>query len=72
MSIGQTFPDAVVLLDGWIRLITEDARSWAFMNTDLSEQCDKNNIPYTMQAEDNVPSLMEEDGLVVRRKYRYG
>ena len=66
MSIGQTFPDAVVLHDGWIRLVTIDARCWAYMETSLSEHCDNNDIPYFIQATDKVPYQMKEDGLVVR------
>ena len=32
MSIGQTFPDVVVLPSGILRLITRDSMSWVHMH----------------------------------------
>ena len=66
MSIGQTFPDVIVLNDGVVRLVTSDAGSWAYMETNLSKHCDKNDIPYFIQVTDETPYQMKEDGLVVR------
>ena len=41
----QNFPDAIVLPGGMLHLVTRDARSWAYMETNLSEHCDNNDIP---------------------------
>ena len=66
MSIGQTFPHAIVLPNGWLHLVTRDARCWAHQNTSLSDHCDKDDIPRMIDAADAVPYLMKEEGLIVR------
>ena len=62
----QNFPDAIVLSGGMLRLVTMSARCWAHQNTSLSSHCDKNDIPYFIQATDKVPYQMKEEGLTVR------
>jgi hypothetical protein len=66
MSKGQTFPDAIVFPDGTIRLVSVDAKSWAYSNTDIKKRCTISTVPDYNAFEDSVPHLMSDDGLVVK------
>jgi hypothetical protein len=66
MSKGQTFPDAIVFQDGTIRLVSVDAKSWAYSNTNMQERCTISTVPDYDVFEDSVPQSMSDDGLVVK------
>ena len=66
MSIGQTFPDAIVFPDGIIRLLSVDAKSWAYSNTKLKDYCTVNTVADYVVFDCSVPQMMSDDGLVVR------
>ena len=69
MSIRQTFPDAVLLPDGSLRLVTQDARSWMYSNTNLSCPCSgANDVPQFILPAPGLVDVMRLDGLVVREK----
>ena len=36
--IGQTFPDAILLPGGLMRVFTDDGRRWIYENTTLKEK----------------------------------
>ena len=67
MSIHLTFPDVILYANGIIRLVTEDARSWAYSNTSLSQTHDSMNIPSIFRLEGVTTEELEHDGLFVRR-----
>jgi hypothetical protein len=66
MSSHTWFPDAIVFPDGTIRLVSVDAKSWAYSNTDIKRNCTISTVPDYDAFEDSVPQLMSEDGLVVK------
>jgi hypothetical protein len=66
MSNYTTFPDAIVFPDGTIRLVSVDAKSWAYSNTDIKRNCTISTVPDYDAFEDSVPQLMSDDGLVVK------
>ena len=66
MSILTDFPDTIVFPDGTIRLMSVDAKSWAYSNTDIKRKCTVSTVPDYDAFEDSVPQLMSDDGLVVK------
>ena len=66
MSRGQTFPDAIVFPDGTIRLVSVDAKSWAYSNTDIKKRYTISTVPDYNDFEDAIPQMMNDDGLVVK------
>ncbi len=66
MSSHTWFPDAIVFPDGTIRLVSVDAKSWAYSNTDIKRKCTVSTVPDYDAFEDSVPQLMSDDGLVVK------
>ncbi len=70
MSRGQTFPDAIVFPDGTIRLVSVDAKSWAYGNTSIGKRCTLGTVPDYSHFTSRVPQAMSDDGLVVRYERR--
>ena len=68
MSIGQTFPDVLVLPDGQIRPVTHCARRWMYENTNLSDKYEMNTLPAVVSLHPAIIPMMEEDGVVIRYK----
>ena len=67
MSIGQTFPDIVIMPDGSYRLVTYAARSWVYQNTSAKRECDGiEDMPRYIWLVDWLTEEMRLDGLVVR------
>jgi hypothetical protein len=66
MSKGQIFPDAIVFPDGTIRLVSVDAKSWAYSNTNMQSKCTISTVPDYDVFEDSVPQSMSDDGLIVK------
>ena len=68
MSIGQTFPDIVIMPDGSYRLVTYAARSWVYQNTSAKKECDGiEDMPRFIWLVGGLTEEMRLDGLVVRR-----
>ena len=69
MSIGQTFPDAVSMPDGSLRLVTYAARSWIYQNTKAKQHCaTSRDLPKFVLPAAGVLDMMRRDGLVIRTK----
>lgn len=68
MSKGQTFPDAIVFPDGTIRLVSVDAKSWAYSNTDIKNSCTVNTVADYIEFENSVSQALEDDGFVVKHE----
>lgn len=66
MSVGQTFPDIIVLGSGKYQLVTRDAKSWVHFNTGVSNYEDIDRI-MTIMGKD-ISREMAHDGLVVMRR----
>jgi hypothetical protein len=68
MSNQTAFPDAIVFPDGTIRLVTVDAKSWAYSNTDIKNDCTASTVADYIDFEDSVAETMEYAGLVIKRE----
>ena len=68
MSKGQIFPDAVLLPDGRVRIVSVDAQEWVKSNT----SCFDGEIPRIILFDDprDIIDAMDMDGLTVRTKRR--
>ena len=64
MSRGQTFPDAILLPDGRIRVVSCDAQYWIMSNTDCTEVASVIEFEYPR----DIMDAMRMDGLTVRSK----
>ena len=68
MSNHTTFPDAIVFPDGTIRLITAAAKKWAHTKTEVKDTCSADAVPDYDVFTENIPKMMSDYGLVVRRE----
>jgi hypothetical protein len=68
MSIQTAFPDAIVFPDGTIRLITAAAKKWAHTKTEVKDTCSADAVPDYDVFTENIPQMMSDYGLVVRRE----
>jgi hypothetical protein len=68
MSNYTIFPDAIVLPDGTIRLVTSVAKHWAYTNTSIDRWCELSTVPDNVDFEDSVARAIETDGFVVKHE----
>lgn len=68
MSTNVKFSDAIVFPNGTIRLISSDAKSWAYSNTDLKRQFTIESVPNYVAFDDAVAEVMADEGLLIRRE----
>ena len=68
MSIHTAFPDAIIFPDGTIRLVTDAAKRWAYINTSIDSWCELSTVPDYVGFDHSIPPLMEGKGLVVQCK----
>jgi hypothetical protein len=68
MSTEIKFPDAIVFPNGTIRLISSNAKSWAYSRTDLKRDFRVESVPNYVAFDDAVAESMAEDGLLIRRE----
>ena len=64
-------PDVMVYRNGDVRLVSSDAKSWAYQNTTLSDDCTVSTVPEWMLCDESMTQVMEDDGLSVFRSRRY-
>jgi len=68
MSSHTRFPDAIVFPDGTIRLVSVDAKSWAYSNTQIKKRCTISTVPDYIIFSDSIPQMMNDNGLVVKHE----
>jgi len=72
-NLGMTatiskMPDAILLSDGSTRLVSDDARSWAWASTTVSRWADRDAMPDVVWLSDEAEALMSLDGLEVHSR----
>lgn len=66
MTSTQTFPDAIIKLDGTVLLVTNDARDWVRRKTNARTMFPVGNVPRSICG-DGIIDLMLRSPLVVKR-----
>lgn len=61
-------PDVIVQSGGMVRLVSADAKSWAYANTDIKRHHSNDAVPDVIWTNHSVIDLMSDSGLVVARQ----